>query len=135
MTTSARFDLKLDPADKDLLARASTLTGTTMAGFVRAAARARAQEVIDRETRLNMSQRDLVALSAALEKGIRAQSGPEGSHRRRAPARETCLKNSGWTGLSMIAPTLIAASRRSMNTCPDMPGRTVGATFPRSTFL
>ena len=70
MTTSARFDLKLDPADKELLARASTLTGTTMAGFVRAAARARAQEVIDRETRLNMSQRDLVALSAALEKAF-----------------------------------------------------------------
>ncbi len=67
MTTSARFDLKLNPADKELLARASILTGTTMAGFVRTAARERAQEVIDRESRLNLSQRDMAALSAALE--------------------------------------------------------------------
>jgi hypothetical protein len=35
MTAAARFDLKLDADDKDLLARAASLMGTTMAGFVR----------------------------------------------------------------------------------------------------
>ncbi len=36
---TARFDLKMDAAGKDLLARAAALMGTTMAGLVRAAAR------------------------------------------------------------------------------------------------
>ena len=39
MTEVARFDLKLDAVDKDLLARAASLMGTTMAGFVRTAAK------------------------------------------------------------------------------------------------
>ena len=43
MTTStARFDLKLDPGEKKIVARAAALMGTTMAGFVRAAAKEKA---------------------------------------------------------------------------------------------
>ena len=46
MATLARFDLKLDKEDKDMFAEAATLMGTTMAGFVRAAAKEKAQKVI-----------------------------------------------------------------------------------------
>ena len=41
MTATARFDLKLDADDKDLLSRAASLMGTTMAGFVRSEPRKR----------------------------------------------------------------------------------------------
>ncbi len=47
MTASARFDLKLDAMDKDLLSRAASLMGTTMAGFVRSAAKEKAQSLVD----------------------------------------------------------------------------------------
>jgi hypothetical protein len=51
MPTIARFDLKLDAADKDLLARAAVLLGTTMAGFVCMAAKEKALASIDSESR------------------------------------------------------------------------------------
>ena len=66
----ARFDLRLDQDDKDLLAQAATLAGTSMAGFVRSAAKEKAQAVIDRESRLTLSQRDFRALSVALEEAF-----------------------------------------------------------------
>ena len=67
MTSIARFDLKLDAADKDILARAAALLGTTMAGFVRMAAKEKALALIDSESRVTLSQRDFVAFSSALE--------------------------------------------------------------------
>jgi uncharacterized protein (DUF1778 family) len=39
MTVRARFDLKMDADEKDVVSRAAALMGTTMAGFVRAAAK------------------------------------------------------------------------------------------------
>lgn len=66
MTSIARFDLKLDPQDKDLLARAATLMGTTMAGFVRSAAKEKAQSLLDQESRITMSQRDFAAFNTAI---------------------------------------------------------------------
>ena len=54
----ARFDLKMDPGEKLAVARAAALMGTTMAGFVRAAAKEKARELLDRESRLTMSERD-----------------------------------------------------------------------------
>ncbi|MEO8120787.1 MAG: DUF1778 domain-containing protein, partial [Rhodoferax sp.] len=47
MTTTARFDLKLDADDKDILSRAASLMGTTMAGFVRSAAKEKAQALLE----------------------------------------------------------------------------------------
>ncbi|HEY8708581.1 MAG TPA: DUF1778 domain-containing protein [Burkholderiaceae bacterium] len=41
--------------------------GTTMAGFVRVAAKEKAQVLIDRETRLTMSARDFAAFAQALD--------------------------------------------------------------------
>lgn len=66
MTTSARFDLKLDADDKDLLSRAASLMGTTMAGFVRSAAKERAQALLEQETRLTLSNRDFMAFNQAI---------------------------------------------------------------------
>ncbi len=67
MTTTARFDLKLDAADKDSLALAASLMGTSMAGFVRTAAKEKAQILLDRESRLTLSERDFAAFSAAIQ--------------------------------------------------------------------
>ena len=52
---TARFDLKLDPDDK----------------ASRAAANEKAQEVIERETLLRISEQDFVAFAAALDQGFR----------------------------------------------------------------
>ena len=42
MQTTARFDLKIDAQEKDVIAKAAALMGTTMAAFVRVAAREKA---------------------------------------------------------------------------------------------
>ncbi len=65
--TAARFDLKMDAEEKDVIAKAAALMGTTMAGFVRAAAKEKAQQLLERESRLTLSQRDFAAFAAALD--------------------------------------------------------------------
>jgi uncharacterized protein (DUF1778 family) len=82
MTITARFDLKLDTEDKDLLSRAASLMGTTMAGFVRVAAKEKAQSLLEQESRITLTKRDFanfqVAISgaftpnAALQKAMQA---------------------------------------------------------------
>jgi uncharacterized protein (DUF1778 family) len=66
MTATARFDLKMNADDKDIVSRAATLMGTTMAGFVRAAAKEKALALLDRESRVTLSKRDFAALTKAL---------------------------------------------------------------------
>jgi len=70
MATSARFDLKLDKDDKELFSQAATLMGTSMAGFVRAAAKEKARAMIDQESRLTLSRRDFRAFSTALDQAF-----------------------------------------------------------------
>jgi len=65
-TSAARFDLKLDMDDKDLLARAASLMGTTMAGFVRSAAKEKAQTLLEQESRIALSKRDLATFNTAI---------------------------------------------------------------------
>ena len=65
-TTTARFDLKLDADEKDLLARAATLMGTSMAGFVRSAAKEKAQTMLEQESRVTLSTRDFLAFNTAI---------------------------------------------------------------------
>mgnify|MGYP003509498850 CR=1 FL=1 len=65
--TTARFDLKLDPSEKKIVARAAALMGTTMAGFVRAAAKEKAQVLLDREARLTLTERDFTEFARALD--------------------------------------------------------------------
>lgn len=66
MTTAARFDLKLDAYDKDLLAAAASLMGTTMAGFVRSAAKEKAQTLLAQESQGKLSKSDFLAFNAAI---------------------------------------------------------------------
>jgi uncharacterized protein (DUF1778 family) len=67
MSDAARFDLKMDAHDKAIVAKAAALMGTTMAGFVRMAAKEKAQILLDREARLTLTQRDFTAFAQALD--------------------------------------------------------------------
>lgn len=67
MTAAARFDLKMDADEKAIVAKAAALMGTTMAGFVRAAAKEKAQVLLEREARITLSERDFRAFARALE--------------------------------------------------------------------
>jgi len=67
MTARARFDLKMDADEKDVVSRAAALMGTTMAGFVRAAAKEKALALLDRESRVTLSKRDFAAFARALD--------------------------------------------------------------------
>lgn len=66
MSAVARFDLQMDVEDKDVVARAAALMGVTMAAFVRTAAKEKARELIDRESRITMSAQDFKAFTHAL---------------------------------------------------------------------
>jgi uncharacterized protein (DUF1778 family) len=70
MTAVARFDLKMDVEEKDVVARAAALLGTTMAAFVRSAAKEKAKELLDRESRITMSAKDFDALTTALNQAF-----------------------------------------------------------------
>ena len=70
MTARARFDLKMDASEKDVVSRAAALMGTTMAGFVRAAAKEKALALLDRETRVSLSKRDFAAFARALDRAF-----------------------------------------------------------------
>lgn len=67
MTSVARFDLKMDAEEKEVVAKAAALMGTTMAGFVRSAAKEKAQVLLEREARVTLSQRDFDAFARALD--------------------------------------------------------------------
>ena len=70
MTSRARFDLKMDASEKDVVSRAAALMGTTMAGFVRAAAKEKALAMLDRESRITLSKRDFTAFGKALNRAF-----------------------------------------------------------------
>lgn len=65
MTAIARFELKLDADEKELISRAASLMGTTMAGFVRNAAKEKAQTLLEQETSIMLTKRDFDAFNAA----------------------------------------------------------------------
>lgn len=71
MTTTVRFDLKLKEEEKELFAQAAELMGTTTAGFMRAAAKEKARALVEQETRVRLSARDLEQLAAALDAPFR----------------------------------------------------------------
>lgn len=67
VSTAARFDLKMAPEEKAIVAKAAALMGTTMAGFVRAAAKEKAQSLIEQQARLSLSARDFGDFTRALD--------------------------------------------------------------------
>ncbi len=79
MTATARFDLTMDVSDKDLVARAAALMGATMAGFVRSAAKEKALAMLDRESRVTLSQRDFSAFSKALDRAFKPNPALKGA--------------------------------------------------------
>lgn len=66
MGAVARFELKMDADEKDEVSRAAALMGTTMAAFVRTAAKEKARELLDRESRVTMTAHDFQAFTQAL---------------------------------------------------------------------
>ena len=70
MSAVARFDLKMDVEEKDVVSRAAALVGTTMAAFVRTAAKEKARELLDRESRITMSAQDFQAFTTALDEAF-----------------------------------------------------------------
>ncbi|MCA6222312.1 type II toxin-antitoxin system TacA family antitoxin [Photorhabdus antumapuensis] len=66
MTAIARFDLKMDTDEKEVISRAAALMGTTMAAFVRTAAKEKARELLDRDSRITMTAQDFQAFTTAL---------------------------------------------------------------------
>ena len=64
---SARFDLKLNQEDKNIFAQAAALMGTTVEGFVRIAAKEKAQELLERESRITLSPEDFKAFVGSLD--------------------------------------------------------------------
>ena len=66
MSSTARFDLKMDVEEKEIVSRAAALVGTTMAAFVRSAAKEKARELLDRESRITMSAQDFRSFTQAL---------------------------------------------------------------------
>lgn len=67
MTAAASFDITMNAEEKPIVARAAALLGTTMAGFVRAAAEEKAQVLLDIETRLTLTERDFSEFAQALD--------------------------------------------------------------------
>lgn len=86
MDTSARFDLRLESGEKELFAEAAALMGTSMAAFVRAAAKEKARVLLERERRIALSPRDMSALAAALGNAFAPNKALRAAIRR---ARET----------------------------------------------
>ncbi|WP_301102656.1 DUF1778 domain-containing protein [Propionivibrio sp.] len=70
MSAVARFDLTMDVEEKDIVSRAAALTGTTMAAFVRTAAKEKARELLDRESRITMTTQDFQAFTTALNEAF-----------------------------------------------------------------
>lgn len=70
MSTVARFDLTMDAEEKDAVSRAAALMGTTMAAFVRTAAKEKARELLDKESRVTMTSRDFAAFTTALNEAF-----------------------------------------------------------------
>ena len=79
MTARARFDLKMDAVEKDVVSRAAALMGTTMAGFVRAAAKEKALALLDRDSRVTLSKRDFAAFTRALDGAFAPNRALEGA--------------------------------------------------------
>ena len=57
----------MDASDKEVVSRAAALMGTTMAAFVRTAAKEKARELLDRESRITMTAQDFDTFTQALD--------------------------------------------------------------------
>ncbi len=79
MSARVRFWLTMNADEKEIVSRAAALMGTTMAGFVRAAAREKALALLDRESRVTLSKRDFAAFGKALSGAFTTNLALEGA--------------------------------------------------------
>ncbi|MFM7331743.1 MAG: DUF1778 domain-containing protein [Brachymonas sp.] len=77
--TATRFDLKMNADEKDIVARAAALMGTTMSGFVRSAVKEKAQALLEREAQLRMSAQDFDQFSRAIEGAFKPNKALQGA--------------------------------------------------------
>ncbi len=70
MSNAVRFELKIEEQDKEIILKASALAGMTMATFVRTAAQEKARMLLDRESKITLSQRDFEALTQSLDQAF-----------------------------------------------------------------
>lgn len=64
---TARFDLAMEQEEKEIISRAAFFKGSTIAVFMRMAdAKEKAYELLDKESRLTMTERDFETFTAAL---------------------------------------------------------------------
>ena len=70
MTNAARFDFVMEFEEKDAISRAASISGVKMATFVRMAAKEKAYVILERESRVTMSDRDFKNLSMALNQNF-----------------------------------------------------------------
>ncbi|WP_276967912.1 DUF1778 domain-containing protein [Metallibacterium scheffleri] len=68
MTATARLDLRLNPTDKDRIARAAVLRGVLLSAFVRDAALREAESVMAAELTVTLSPAESRRFLAALDK-------------------------------------------------------------------
>ena len=74
MNAVTRFNLTMDASDKEVVSRGAALMGSTMAAFVRTAAKEKARELLDRESRITMTVRDFEAFTQALNGAFQPNS-------------------------------------------------------------
>ncbi len=65
---AARLDLKMEHDEKAILARGAAIMGTSVSAFVRAAAKEKAADLIERESRISMNAADFAAFATAINK-------------------------------------------------------------------
>jgi len=79
MGVTARFDLKIDADEKDLVSRAAAFMGVPMAAFFRVAAREKAINLLEGEMRVTMTQEDFQAFVMALDKAFEPNAALQGA--------------------------------------------------------
>ncbi|MFU8838303.1 MAG: DUF1778 domain-containing protein [Thiohalomonadaceae bacterium] len=70
MPSTERLDIKLSQQDKALFSRAAALEGVSMAAFLRSAAKERALLAVEREQRIQLTERDFNDFSDAISKAF-----------------------------------------------------------------
>ncbi|BDW10878.1 hypothetical protein PSHI8_09600 [Polynucleobacter sp. SHI8] len=71
MKNTQRFEMVLNSSDKNAISLAAELAGTSMANFVRSAAKEKARQMIDQETRLSLNEDDFTKFAKALNGGFK----------------------------------------------------------------
>ncbi len=70
MKNNQRFEMVLNSSDYYAINLAAELAGTSMANFVRSAAKEKALQMIDKETQISLNEEDFTKFANALSEGF-----------------------------------------------------------------